>query len=319
MKTLKLVLPLTVISAICACILALVNLITEGPISRIRELKANHAARVVLPAGTQVIDMRADPADADPGLRIAIGYSDADKKTVTGYAVPGISANGYAGDIRLMVGLTPDRVVVSYQVLAANETPGLGARLGDEAFVKQFSGKSGAALKVRKDGGDIDAISGATITSRAVCDAIADACARVDRLEGRAATATPVANPAVHEGKMLLDPTQASTALLVLPRGTVSATPRTHDAFPIFEGADAAGKTTGYAVVGTGRGKGPDGEILVRYLYGFKANGRLSLTPPPRPVNTLDIDWANMATAQGTAINAALQDAQAKIAAFLSK
>ncbi len=316
MKILKLVFPLTVISAVCAAVLALVNAVTKEPIARIAALKANNAAMAVLSAGTKAVDTREDPADAS--VKIFIGYADEAKTTVTGYAAPGLTSNGYAGDIRLMVGLTAQRAVVSYQVLVANETPGLGAKLGEPAFVRQFAEKPAVGLKVKADGGDIDAITGATITSRAVCDAIADANARVDRLEGKAA-AQPAAKPAAHEGTMLLDPKQASTALLVLPKGTVSATPRTSDAFPIFEGKDAAGKTTGYAVVGTGTGKGPKGEIVIHYLYAFKPNGQLSFTPPPRPVNKLEIDLIDMTTAQGTAVNAAMKDAQEKIKAILSK
>ena len=53
-------------------------------------------------------------------------------------------------------------------------------------FFPEFGGKNGTSLTVKKDGGSIDAITGATITSRAVCEAIADACARIDRVEGKA-------------------------------------------------------------------------------------------------------------------------------------
>lgn len=305
MKILKLVFPLTVISAVCAAVLAYVNSLTEGPIKNIASLKANAAALAVMPAGTKAIDTRDDASE--PGSKLFIGYSDEAKKTVVGYAVPGLSKNGYGGAIRLMVGLTVKREVVTYKTLAANETPGLGSKLNEPAFVKQFAGKPGAALKVNKDGGDIDAITGATITSRAVCDAIANACSRIDQLEGKAPAAA--AEPAPNEGTIVLDVTKPENQLKVLPKGTVKTRPLTSDRFPAFVGIDANGKTTGYAVVGTGRGRGPDGEIVVHMLYGLTANGEISRTVRALPVNKLDIASVDMVAAQGAAINAAMKDA----------
>ena len=308
---LKLLLPLTVISAVCAAVLAVVDSFTRLPIANIATLKANRAAQAVMPAGVKALVARPDPADTN--VVLFVGYADDTRTKVLGYAVPGTSPNGYAGDIRLMAGLTADRAVITYRVLAANETPGLGAKLGDAAFAAQFAGKPAAALKVKKDGGAIDALTGATITSRAVCEALADAVARVDRLEGRASAAEPAAPPP-QEGRLILDPTQSATALKVLPRGTTTAVvcgqgPR----FPLFAGRDAAGKTTGFAVVGTGTGKGPGGRIAVHYLYGFTPSGQLSYTVRPLPVNQLDLADGDMINAQRDALNAALRDAQEQV------
>ncbi|MDO5314010.1 MAG: hypothetical protein Q4G55_11480, partial [bacterium] len=156
--------------------------------------------------------------------------------------------------------------------------------------------------------------TGATITSRAVCEALADAVARVDRLEGRASAAVPAAPPPPQEGRLILDPTQSATALKVLPRGTTTAVvcgqgPR----FPLFAGRDAAGKTTGFAVVGTGTGRGPGGSLVVHYLYGFTPSGQLSYTVRPLPVNQLDLAAGDMINAQRDALNAALRDAQEQV------
>ncbi len=309
---LKLLLPLTAISAVCAAVLAVVDSFTRLPIANIATLKANRAAQAVMPAGVKALVARPDPADTN--VVLFVGYADDARTKVLGYAVPGTSPNGYAGDIRLMAGLTADRAVVTYRVLAANETPGLGAKLGDAAFAAQFAGKPAAALRVKKDGGTIDALTGATITSRAVCEALADAVARVARLEGRASAAVPAAPPPPQEGRLILDPTQSATALKVLPRGTTTAVvcgqgPR----FPLFAGRDAAGKTTGFAVVGTGTGKGPGGRIAVHYLYGFTPSGQLSYTVRPLPVNQLDLAAGDMINAQRDALNAALRDAQEQV------
>ena len=308
---LKLLLPLTAISAVCAAVLAVVDSFTRLPIANIATLKANRAAQAVMPAGVKALVARPDPADTN--VVLFVGYADDTHTKVLGYAVPGTSPNGYAGDIRLMAGLTADRAVITYRVLSANETPGLGAKLGDAAFAAQFAGKPAAALKVKKDGGAIDALTGATITSRAVCEALADAVARVDRLEGRASAAVPAAPPP-REGRLILDPTQSATALKVLPRGTTTAVvcglgPR----FPLFAGRDAAGKTTGFAVVGTGTGRGPGGSLVVHYLYGFTPSGQLSYTVRPLPVNQLDLADGDMINAQRDALNAALRDAQEQV------
>ena len=182
-KILQLTLSLTLISAICAAVLALVNSRTESIIKQLKADMEVRAAKAVLPSGVAAIDVRSDPSNAT--FKVSFGYADADKTKLLGYAVPGRS-KGFGGDILLMVGLTPDRKIVTYKKLAATETPGLGAKLGDEQFTKQFGGKVGSSLKVKKEGGEIDAITGATITSRAVCDAIKDACARIDRVEGTA-------------------------------------------------------------------------------------------------------------------------------------
>jgi len=75
-----------------------------------------------------------------------------------------------------MVGFEKDRkTLVCYKTLAATETPGLGMKLNTPEFADQFRGKDATVLKLRKKGGEIDAITSATITSKAVLKAIADA------------------------------------------------------------------------------------------------------------------------------------------------
>ena len=86
-------------------------------------------------------------------------------------------------DIVLMVGFTPDYKIVSYRKLEAAETPGLGANLTTEGFMKQFSGMDASSpIAVRKDGGNVEAITSATITSRAVCGAINNAKSKLEGL-----------------------------------------------------------------------------------------------------------------------------------------
>ena len=110
-KILQLILSLTLISAVCAAVLAIVNNATKERIANLATLKANNAARAVLPASVKAIEPVKDPADAS--LTAFIGYADDAKTQVAGYAVPGLTAKGYGGNIRLMVGLNPDRTVIS--------------------------------------------------------------------------------------------------------------------------------------------------------------------------------------------------------------
>jgi electron transport complex protein RnfG len=171
-----LVVSLTVISAVCAGVLATVNAVTEKPIAAMLAKKTVDFAKAVLPPETVAVDAQ---AFAD-GETYYTG-KDATGRLV-GYAVVGKDGGGYGGDITLMVGLRADKAtVVCYRTLAAAETPGLGSKMNDPSFAKQFAGKAAAALKVTKDGGAVEAITAATITSRAVCRAIADAAAKLNR------------------------------------------------------------------------------------------------------------------------------------------
>ena len=310
-KILQLILSLTLISAVCAAVLAIVNNATKERIANLATLKANNAARAVLPASVKAIEPVKDPADAS--LTAFIGYADDAKTQIAGYAVPGLTAKGYGGNIRLMVGLNPDRTVISYQVLAAAETPGLGSNLTTPAFIARFKDQPAASVKVTKDGGKIEALTSATITSRAVCDAVADAAQRIDRIEGKAsaAPAAPKVNP---EGKLLFDPAKPEEAIKALPKGTATATALPGKGrFPVFEGKDAAGKTTGYVAVGTGKATGPHGELVIIYQFGFTAKRAPSFNPAPRMVNQPAVEMTDMENAQRTAYNAALQDALSQL------
>ena len=95
-------------------------------------------------------------------------------------------SQGYAGPIRLLVAVTPDAKVIDFSILAANETPGLGSNAGDEAFRKQFWDKGLDGLQVVKEPtkDKIQAMTGATITSRAVTNGIIEAVEAVESYVG---------------------------------------------------------------------------------------------------------------------------------------
>ena len=164
-KIISLVLSLTVISGVCAAVLAYVDSITKGPIAEMKVKQEQAAVKAVLPSGAEKVEPSGD---------VFVGKDAAGK--VVGYAAKGSDAGGYGGDIVLMVGFKADKKTVEcYKTLAAAETPGLGMKLNTPEFAGQFSGKDGSSLAVKKDGGAIEAITSATITSRAVCRAVADA------------------------------------------------------------------------------------------------------------------------------------------------
>ncbi|HEX5171325.1 MAG TPA: RnfABCDGE type electron transport complex subunit G, partial [Cyclobacteriaceae bacterium] len=91
-----------------------------------------------------------------------------------GTAVKTSSPRGYAGDIILIVGFDKAGNILNIQVLQHTETPGLGSKMTMPSFIDQFIGVNPGTtpLRVKKDGGKVDAISGATITSRAFSEAV---------------------------------------------------------------------------------------------------------------------------------------------------
>ncbi|MGE5390748.1 MAG: RnfABCDGE type electron transport complex subunit G [Deltaproteobacteria bacterium] len=93
---------------------------------------------------------------------------------VIAYIIPAES-KGYAGAVKLLVAVGPDNKVIKYTIIESKETPGLGDKAAQPLFADQFAGKTADELKVNKDGGTIQAISGATITSRAVTKAVKSA------------------------------------------------------------------------------------------------------------------------------------------------
>jgi len=164
-KILGLVASLTVISGVCAAVLAYVDQITAEPIKATAKANREAAVKAVMPAGVVTI------GETD-GAFIGKDASG----TVVGYAAEGKDGGGYGGDIVLMVGFEKDKkTLVCYKTLKASETPGLGMKLNSPEFADQFRGKNATVLKLKKKGGEIEAITSATITSKAVLKAIADA------------------------------------------------------------------------------------------------------------------------------------------------
>ena len=144
-----------------------------------KEEKLQSAIRKVLPPYDH---FDSKPLEMNDGVEVMKIFKAYDKQNrFVGAAVESSSNNGYIGHIDVMVGFDKSGQIVNYVVTEQNETPGLGARIIDwfktEHKSQNIIGKdaSAANLSVRNDGGDIDAITGATITSRAFLFAIRNA------------------------------------------------------------------------------------------------------------------------------------------------
>lgn len=170
----NMVLSLGVICLVGSGLLAGVYVLTKDPIEAAAEAKTNNAIRQVLPEFDGVPEQKTIETD---GGTISY-YVASNAGEVIGYAVTA-SASGFSGPVSLMVGITADGIVYNTSVLSQSETPGLGAKCTEPAFADQFKNLNPAATKlaVKKDGGDIDAITASTITSRAYVAAVNNALA----------------------------------------------------------------------------------------------------------------------------------------------
>ena len=172
---------LLLIATVVAAALALVNKVTKPIIDKGNAEKTQQAIQLVLPGGYKE-ELTDFPNDSGLVSKVYKGEN--------GYAVE-VTPAGFDNTITLMVGVDFDGKVLGISVISHTESAGLGAVAADkgskgEAFRDQFIGQSGS-VSVSKDGGSIDAITNATITSRAVCDGVNAALACVAVLEGGAA------------------------------------------------------------------------------------------------------------------------------------
>ncbi|MDX9866303.1 MAG: RnfABCDGE type electron transport complex subunit G [Kiritimatiellia bacterium] len=173
-ETIRLILVLTVICSISSALLATVYRQTQAPIEATLRQRTLRAAAQVLPEGAPP----PVPVEQD-GTTFYVTRRDG---AFAGAALEGRSANGYGGEMVLMVGVGADGKLVTFQKLVASETPGLGTKIETDAFRRPLLGRSiQANWTVRKDGGEIDAVTAATISSRAALECIRDAIARFEK------------------------------------------------------------------------------------------------------------------------------------------
>ena len=168
------VITLTSICLVSSTLLALVYAFTKDPIAAAETAKKNSAIAEVVP--------EFDNAPVDEKFDIDLGgskyavYPAKKGGEPVGYAVESSTTKGFGGRIVLMVGFDAEGKIINTSVVSHAETPGLGEKIqvSKSDFSVQFRGKNPAEynMSVKQDGGDVDAITASTISSRAFCDAM---------------------------------------------------------------------------------------------------------------------------------------------------
>lgn len=157
---------------VMSLLLGFVYAVTEEPIALAKLADKRAKLAEVMPAFAN------DPAgtvralDEEGQVELHTGQDAAG--AVTGYGITSEVTSGYSGAFSIVFGVTPEGVVRQVRLLESKETPGLGSKAGLPDWLAQFEGQALGTFdfRVTKDGGQVDAVTGATITSRAVCDAL---------------------------------------------------------------------------------------------------------------------------------------------------
>ena len=163
---LTITLKLLLISAITALLLAGVNALTAPTIAANNELEKKNAIAAIFPTADDIqkADVAADGVDSI--------YMVLESGDLLGYAAS-VAPTGFGGAMDIMVGVSADGTVVGIKIVSHSETPGLGSRVDSDSFLGQYKGLGGV-LTVGKD---VDAITGSTISSRAVTKGVNSALA----------------------------------------------------------------------------------------------------------------------------------------------
>lgn len=169
----NMVLCLTGVCLVCAAVLGCIYSVTSDPIAAAADKALKSSIGKVLPEGGSISDAFAASLD---GREYEYYVQSGEDGNALSYAVKSVTI-GFGGPLTVMVGVLPDGTVNATQVLSHSETPGLGAKCkDDEKFLSQFrSFAPDRKLAVTKDGGEVDAITASTITSRAYTLAVANA------------------------------------------------------------------------------------------------------------------------------------------------
>jgi electron transport complex protein RnfG len=170
----NMVVSLFAITIVSGFALGFVNDFTVGPIKEAKIAKKVNALKLVLP-----------DFDNNPVEEVILINSEFVKDSVevypafknmefVGAAIIGSTEKGFSGLIKVMVGFKPDGTIQNIEVLEQKETPGLGTKMKDDKFIAQFREKNPLTFNVKptKDQGEVDALTGATITTRAFGEAV---------------------------------------------------------------------------------------------------------------------------------------------------
>ncbi len=169
----NMILTLSAVTVLASFTLATVFNLTKEPIAAAREAKRQTAIGQVVPEFDKLESKRFLSSCGRDSLEFNLAYF---KGKLVGVAVGTFTNSGFSGLITAMVGFKPDGTIIDVVHLQHKETPGLGDKIQKNVsdWSNQFRGMNPAkqSLTVKKDGGEVDAITAATITARAYCDAI---------------------------------------------------------------------------------------------------------------------------------------------------
>ncbi len=171
---LSMTLTLFLVTFLASLALGVVYELTKGPKALAENTKKNFAIKKVVPAFDNEPNSEAYRIATVDGADSLTCYPARKEGKLVGTAIESFTMKGFSGLIRVMVGITPEGVIFNTSVLEQKETPGLGTKMTEPFFRDQFNGKNPVDKKllVKKDGGEVDAITASTITSRAYCDAL---------------------------------------------------------------------------------------------------------------------------------------------------
>lgn len=160
------------ICIVCSSLLAGVYALTKEPIDAAAKAKNEAAIKEVLPPAAAAIEEERTVDFEGASYTYNLAYDE--QGNTVGCAI-NVAPVGFGGPIAIKVGFDVNGVIWNTKVLSQAETPGLGAKCVEPSFADQFKGFDPAAKKlaVKKDGGDVDAITASTITSRAYADGLA--------------------------------------------------------------------------------------------------------------------------------------------------
>ena len=175
-KIIKNTLILTAITVVSGLLLGIVYDVTKEPIAQAQERTKQKAFQTVLPEASEFTSSNFDEENGYTDDITEVAEATDKKGKVIGYVINVTSHEGYGGDIEISVGIASDGTVKGIEMLSIGETAGLGMKAKDAEFKDQFRDKKVQKFTYTKNGekGDdkIDAISGATITTNAVTNAV---------------------------------------------------------------------------------------------------------------------------------------------------
>lgn len=169
----SIIISILAVAVISAGLLAVVYQITKEPIQQAQN-------KIIADGLIEVVKTEFDNNPFDEKIKVKLGknhftlYPARKEGYITSIVMKSSSNKGFGGKMDVIVSFLLDGTVGDFKVINHKETPGLGSKVNDESFRKNIQGKrpSSEGFKVRQDGGEIDAITGATISSRALIDAI---------------------------------------------------------------------------------------------------------------------------------------------------